>query len=84
MYPRKNNNEIKAIPHNTVKGWCAKRTSDSKWLYKNSTTGDRGWYKEGSQPSGYSKYIYADKANISKSTSVDNDVVTFYAQWKKS
>lgn len=64
----------------TFNGWTVKRSSDEKWLYGNTSTGKRGWYKAGSQPSGYSKYIYNDKVKISRTSSVDKDTVTFYAQ----
>ncbi|MDO5124121.1 MAG: S8 family serine peptidase [Eubacteriales bacterium] len=61
-------------------GWTAKRSSDSKWYYTNGTS--TGWYLEGSQPSGYEKYVYSDKQSVSRTSSVNGDVVTMYAQWK--
>lgn len=60
-------------------GWYANRQSDNKWLYKGPN--GSGWYIEGSQPSGYSKFLYRDEASLAHTTSVDNDLVTMYAQW---
>ena len=60
-------------------GWTAYRTAQKQWYYTGS--GGAGWYAEGSQPSGYTKYIYKDQAGVAKTTSVDGDVVQLYAQW---
>ncbi len=30
---------------------------EDKWYYQSSDGSDKGWYKEGSQPAGYSKYL---------------------------
>ena len=65
----------------TFTGWTAYRKSDSKWYWKKSD-GNYGWYKDGSQPSGATKYIYKDETNVSKTSAVNGDTVTFYAQWK--
>ncbi len=54
--------------------------SDSKWLYYNGTT--QAWYLEGQQPSGYTKYYYGDQATVAKTSTVNNDIVYMYAQWK--
>lgn len=63
-------------------GWNAYRQSDGKWYYENASGSASGWYKAGSQPSGYAKALYPDKAFVSKTTSVNGDVVTMYAQWQ--
>ena len=63
-------------------GWNAYRESDKKWRYKNNTTGDSGWYVKGTQPSGYRLIKYGDEAELSKTSSVDNDIVTMYAVWE--
>ncbi len=68
----------------TFNGWCAKRSSDSKWYYVNNTTGKTGWYLEGKQPSGFVKEKYKDGVNVAKTSPVNNDKVTFYAQWAKN
>ncbi|MEJ8737290.1 InlB B-repeat-containing protein [Erysipelotrichaceae bacterium HCN-30851] len=66
----------------TFSGWNAYRESDKKWRYAlNNSETKQGWYKEGAQPEGYTKYLYKDEAKISTTTSVNNDVVTLYAKW---
>lgn len=60
-------------------GWNAYRASDKKWYYSNGSAS--GWYKEGSQPTGYKKHLYKDQVNVAHTTSVRNDTVTMYAQW---
>ena len=66
-------------PRSTFAGWYAKRASDGKWLYKSGSTD--GWYSEGSQPAGWQKAVYANCVSVAKSTTVNNDTVTMYAQW---
>lgn len=61
------------------KGWTAKRTSDSKWLFTDGS--NSGWYVEGTQPEGFYKFVYNDGATISKTSSVNGDKVYMYAQW---
>ena len=63
-------------------GWTCYRTAQNQWRYTNGT--DDGWYTEGSQPSGYTKSIYKDKATVAKTTAIDDDVVVMYAQWEPS
>ena len=63
------------------KGWNAYRASDKKWRYSNGTNTEE-WYTEGSQPSGYSKYIYGDGDNVWKTSPVNKDTATFYAVWE--
>ena len=64
--------------------WFAKRASDNKWRYQNpADTAQTGWYLEGSQPSGWTKFRYENGVTVSRTSSVGGDVVTFYAQWKK-
>ena len=65
----------------TFKGWTAYRTSQKQWRYTNSDGSIDGWYAEGSQPDGCTKYIYKDGTKVSATTSVDGDVVQLYAQW---
>lgn len=62
-----------------LSGWYAHRQSDDKWYYKGAD--GTGWYREGSQPTGYSKSLYRDEAIVAHTTSVNNDIVTMYAQW---
>ena len=76
--PLANNSFTK--PGSKFVGWQAYRTTNDQWYYTNGTS--TGWYKEGSQPSGYSKYIYKDGQKVSATSSVDGDVVIMYAQWE--
>ena len=66
-----------------LSGWYANRKSDNKWYYYSSNGGE-GWYKLGSQPSGYKLYPYADGSNVARSSSVAGDIVTMYAQWQNA
>lgn len=66
----------------TFTGWYAHRQSDNKWYYTNSSR-VQGWYTEGSQPSGYYKALFSNKNIVSKSTEINDDVITMYAQWRK-
>ena len=61
-------------------GWTARRTSDNKWYYTNGSS--TGWYVEGTEPDGYTKFKYNDQATIAKTSSVDGDKVYMYAQWE--
>ena len=63
------------------KGWNGYRHSDGLWYYQDSN-GNRNWYAKGSQPSGYTLYLYNDGGSIAKTTSVHNDTITMYAQWE--
>ena len=63
-------------------GWTAYRTTQNQWYYTNGSS--TGWYTEGSQPSGYTKYIYNDGVKVAKTSGVDGDVVKLYAQWTPS
>ncbi len=63
-------------------GWYAYRASDKKWRYAKGTS--RGWYKEGEQPSGYTKYLYSDEQSLWRMSKKDNDTITMYAQWKRT
>ena len=63
----------------TFVGWTAYRTAKNQWYYTDGTT--NGWYTEGSQPSGYEKYIYNDQQKVAKTSDVDGDIVIMNAQW---
>ena len=63
----------------TFKGWTAYRTAQNQWYYTNGTT--TGWYTEGSQPAGYTKYLYGNGVKVAATSAVADDVVHMYAQW---
>ena len=54
--------------------WYAHRQSDDKWYYTDSG-GSTGWYKEGSQPAGYTKYQYKNGVSVANTSSVAGNVV---------
>lgn len=63
--------------------WYAKRGSDNTWRYQNpNNTAQTGWYLEGEQPEGWTKYPYYDAGWVAKTASNPGETVTFYAQWK--
>ncbi len=66
----------------TFTGWTAYRTAQNQWYYTNGTT--TGWYAEGSQPSGYYKYVYKNGVSVAKTSAVAGDVVHMYAQWSQN
>lgn len=63
--------------------WYAHRQSDNKWRYQNEDQSSSGWYLEGQQPEGWIKFQYPNETKVYASSSVPNDIVTFYAQWKQ-
>lgn len=65
----------------TFAGWNAKRAYDNKWLYCDANGSNSAWYTEGSQPSGYRKYVYRDGVKVAKTSPYNGDVATFYAVW---
>ena len=65
----------------TFKGWTAYRTAQKQWRYTNADGSQGGWYAEGSQPAGFTKYLYTNGMKVSATTSVADDVVQLYAQW---
>lgn len=64
-------------------GWTAYRKSDNKWYYTDGK-GNSKWCLENKQPNGYSKAVYKDCSKVAKTSSVNGDVVTMYAQWENS
>lgn len=61
------------------KGWNAYRQSDHKWY----TT--KGWKSAAEIKKGkYKKVLYKNKQAVAKTSSVNKDVVTMYAVWKKT
>ena len=62
----------------TFAGYTAYRESKGQWRYQS------GWYAEGKQPSGESKYLYSNGEKVAQTTSVNGNVVHLYAQWTKN
>ena len=66
----------------TFNTWFVQRHSDGKWRYRNpNNTLNTGWYAESKQPSGWVKFPYSNRGNVSATVGA-GDTVTFYAQWK--
>ena len=63
-------------------GWIAHRESDNSWAYKNSSFSDK-WIAVGGSTSGYFLKAYTNGCNVSKTSSTDRDIITFYAVWSK-
>ena len=62
--------------------WYAQRGSDNTWRYRSPDEESSGWYLEGQQPEGWTKYPYYDAGWVARTASNPGEVVTLYAQWK--
>lgn len=62
-------------------GWHLYRHSDSKWLYTKLSDNTSVWLSASSPPEGYVFRVYNNGSVSSTASSVDNDVITLYAQW---
>lgn len=65
----------------TFVGWTAFRRSDTAWCYKSNTALSDKWIAAGTDATGYFLKSYTDGCSVSGSSSVDRDIVTFYAAW---
>lgn len=63
-------------------GWIAHRRSDDSWAYKNSALSD-SWVAASGDTTGLFLKAYTNQCSVSASTSVDRDIVTFYAAWAR-
>jgi len=64
-------------------GWIAFRRSDSSWIYKSKIDLNDKWIPEGESTNGYFLKAYTDGCSVAASSSVNNDLVIFYAAWTK-
>jgi len=64
-----------------IAGWNAYKSSDGTFRYVSADGSTIKWCKEGSQPSGYTKFVYADQASVSATTNVHGDTIIMYAKW---
>ncbi|MDY4898641.1 MAG: InlB B-repeat-containing protein [Eubacteriales bacterium] len=64
-------------------GWIAHRMSDNSWIYKDSSSLSDKWITVGDSTSGYFLKAYPDGCSVSKTSSTDRDIVTFYAAWTR-
>ena len=51
------------------KGWNVYKVETDKWMYQDPNTGNFAWYKEGEQPSGYTKRLCSDQLSLARTTS---------------
>lgn len=70
----------------TFTGWYAYRASDKKWYCKRSSDNTYKWLTANqlSQNKNYAKALYKNNATVAKTSSVNKDKVTMYAQWKQN
>ncbi len=64
-------------------GWTAYRHNKSQWGYKNNSTFGDKWLGGSDDKSGYIFKTYANEGGVASTTSVDADIVTFYANWAR-
>ncbi len=67
----------------TFVGWTAYRHNKAQWCYKDITAFEDKWLGGTEDKNGYVYKTYSDGAGVAKTTSVDGDIVTFYAVWAK-
>lgn len=65
---------------NVFLGWNAHWVEIDKWYYKSADGSSKGWYKEGSEPEGYKKYVYSDGAKVVQTVPKGQNV-EMYAVW---
>ncbi len=65
----------------TFLGWNVFRHSDSKWIYKSTSPFSDSWLDASADKAGYILKTYKDGGAVARSTSVDTDIVDFYAAW---
>lgn len=63
-------------------GWKAYRVSDGKTCYHNPKS-LKSYFKENSQPEGWTLHFYEDFTSVAALSSVNNDRIIMSAQWEK-
>ncbi len=66
-------------------GWVFSKKINGEiyYLYNNGQYNNLQWYKDNEQPAGVEKYIYNDNEGTYNATTIDGDIITAIAQWKK-
>ncbi|MBR6594606.1 MAG: InlB B-repeat-containing protein [Clostridia bacterium] len=66
-------------------GWTAYRRNKAQWCFKTINEASIGdlWLTTADDHSAYIRKTYVDCSPTSKTTSVDRDIVTFYAAWTR-
>lgn len=63
-------------------GWNAYWSEKNRWYYVSPDGATKGWYKEGYEPTGYRKYVFANKQKIAK-TVYEGSHVYMCALWNE-
>lgn len=64
-------------------GWNAYRRNKAQWVYKDIAALSDKWLEVTADTTGYIRKTYSDGSTTAKATSVDQDIVTFYAAWTR-
>ncbi|MBQ3195886.1 MAG: InlB B-repeat-containing protein [Clostridia bacterium] len=66
-------------------GWTAYRQNKAQWCYKtiNAASISDSWLTVADDTTGLIRKTYQDGTTVAKTTSVDRDIVTFYATWTR-
>lgn len=82
----KNTNITSVVPTRAgyvFSGWIAHRRSDNKFAYKKSSNYSDTWLAAGDSKTGCFPKAYVAGCVVSGTSSVDRDIVTFYAAWSR-
>lgn len=64
-------------------GWIAHRRSADQWAYKVASTKADIWHANGDDTTGKFLKTYSNGCTVAGTSSVDRDIVTFYAAWAR-
>jgi len=64
-------------------GWIAHRRNKNQWSYKNVNDLSGTWIEQGADTTGYVLRAYLNGCTLASTSSVDTDIVTFYAAWAR-
>ncbi len=69
-------------PGYKFKGWYVFRRKNDQWIVKDSS-GNSSWKKYENITSDYTYKVYSNGCSVASTSTVDTDIVTFYAQWEE-
>ncbi len=67
----------------TFTGWNVYSRANALWAYKNISDCSNKWLAVNADTTGYMRKTYPDGTPLSATTSVDCDILTFYASWTR-
>ncbi len=67
----------------TFSGWIAHRRNKNQWSYKNVTDLSGSWIDVGGDTTGNVLRAYLNGCTLASTSSVDTDIITFYAAWSR-